>query len=87
MPLDLTPAFLIVILIAFLVFLGVAMWRMVRRRTPRSSGPLPDVPDAPPTAMPVEAPGMTAPYSSLDPFAPPKDFSTRTRVDGEPEST
>jgi hypothetical protein len=82
MTLDLTPAFLVFLA----VFIGVAMWRMVRRRNLRNSGALPDVPDAPTTAVPIEAPGMTAPYSSLDPFAPPKEHSTRTRVDGEPES-
>jgi len=81
MTLDLTPA----LLVAILVFLGVSMWRMVRGRTHRSSGPLPDVHDASPKAVPIEAPGMTLPYSSLDPFAPPKDFSTRTRGDGQPE--
>lgn len=82
MPLDLTAAYGV-----FLLVLLAGAVRKVLRRRPRSSGPLPDVPGASPTAVPMEAPGMTAPYSSLDPFAPPKDFSTRTRVDGEPEST
>ena len=35
-----------------------------------------EVPDASPTAVPIEAPGMTLPYSSVDPFAPPKRFET-----------
>lgn len=56
---------------ALVVFLALAIWRWVRR-TPRGSGPLPDVPDASPSSVPIEAPGLTAPYSSLDPFAPPK---------------
>lgn len=68
------------------VFLAVAVWRLVRRRTPRRSGPLPDVPDASPTAVPIEAPGLTLPYSSVDPFAPPKRLANRSRVDGVPES-
>lgn len=66
------------------VFLALAVWVLVRGRTPRASGPLPDVPDAPPTAEPIEAPGMTLPYSSLDPTAPTKRFAKRTRVDGAP---
>lgn len=79
MSLDLTAA--------LVVFLAVVVLRLLRRRTPRRSGPLDDVPDASPTAEPIEAPGLTLPYSSLDPSAPPKRLSTRTRVDGlhEPE--
>ena len=72
---------------AFVVFLAVAVWGLVRRRTPRRSEPLPDVPDASPTAMPIDAPGMTVPYSSLDPFAPPKQLADRRTVDGAPDST
>jgi hypothetical protein len=68
------------------VFLAVAVWRLARRRQPRRSGPLPDVPDASPTAVPIEAPGLTLPYSSLDPFAPPKRLANRTGVDGVPEA-
>ena len=68
------------------VFLAVAVWVLVRRRTPRRRGPLPDVPDALPTAVPIEAPGLTLPYSSLDPTAPTKRLGNRTRVDGVPES-
>jgi len=45
------------------------VWRLVRRRTPRR-GPLPDVPDASPSAVPSDAPGLDLPYSSLDPTAP-----------------
>ena len=59
---------------ALVVFLVVAVWRLVRHRTPRPTGPLPDVPDAPPAAVAIEAPGLTLPYSSLDPTAPPKRF-------------
>jgi hypothetical protein len=71
---------------ALVVFLAVAVWRLVRRRTPRRSGPLPDVPDASPMAVPIEAPGLDLPYSSLDPTAPTKRLANRTRVDGVPES-
>jgi hypothetical protein len=67
------------------VFLAVAVWRFFRRQTPGRGGPLPDVPDASPTAVPIEAPGLTLPYSSLDPFAPPKPLPNRTTVDGGPE--
>ena len=81
MPLDLTAAYAV-----FLVVFLAGVVRQVLRRTPRRSGPLPDVPDASPTAVPIEAPGSTLPYSSLDPFAPPKRLANRTRVDGVPES-
>lgn len=57
--------------VALALLLALAIWRWVRR-IPRGKGPLPDVPDAPSDAAPTEAPGMTLPYSSLDPTAPPK---------------
>lgn len=79
MALDLTPVLLAVILA---VVIAVPVWQLVRRRAPRGSGPLPDVPDASPTAVPIEAPGPTLPYSSLDPFAPPKRLANRTEADG-----
>ena len=77
-------------LVAFLalglvIFLAGGVWRLVRRRTRHRSGPLPDVPDASPTAVPIAAPGMNLPYSSLDPTAPPKRLANGTRVDGMPE--
>jgi hypothetical protein len=82
MTLDLTPA-----LIFFLaVFIVAAVLRLGRNRTSRSSGPFPDVPDASPTAKPIDAPGLTADYSSLDPFAPPKHLTERTDVRGAPDS-
>lgn len=65
---------------AFVVFLAVAVWALVRRRTLRWSGPLADVPDAPDTAEPIEAPGLDLPYSSLDPTAPPKRLPNGSRV-------
>ncbi len=71
----------------FLIIFIAGIVRQVLRRTPRRRGPLPDVPDASPTAVPIEAPGMTLPYSSLDPFSPPKRHADGTRVDGVPEST
>ena len=70
-----------------LAFLAVALWRFMRRRTPHEGGPLPDVPDAGPTAVSIGAPpGLTLPYSSLDPTAPPKRHPDGTRVDGVPDS-
>ena len=75
MPLDLTAAYAV-----FLVVFLAGIVRQVLRRTPRGSGPLPDVPDASPTALPIEAPGLTLPYSSLDPFAPPKRLANGTRT-------
>jgi hypothetical protein len=66
MPLDLTAA--------LAVFLSVLGWMLIRRRSQRTTGPFLDVPDAPGDATPIEAPGVTPPYSSLDPTAPPKRF-------------
>ena len=40
-----------------------------------------DVPDAPPGAEPDGAPGVTGPYSSLDPWAPPKEPMDWSRKD------
>ena len=54
------------------VILALAVWVPLRRRPPRRGGPFPDVPDASPGGVAMEAPGMTPPYSSLDPFARPK---------------
>lgn len=82
MPLELTAAYAVFLV----VFLAGVVRQVLRRRTPRGSGPLPDVPDASPTAVPIGAPGLTLPYSSLDPFAPPKRLPNGTRVDGVPES-
>ena len=65
---------------------AVPLWWVVRHR-PRGGGPLPDVPEAPPTAPRSEAPGLEMPYSSLDPYAPPKRHADGTRVDGYPDST
>jgi len=83
MPLD--AAVVAFITVVFAVVFGVGVWRLVRRRTPRRSGPLPNVPDAAATGMPIAAPGMNLPYSSLDPYAPPKRLADGTRVDGMPE--
>lgn len=58
--------------LALPLLLVIAAWGMARRRRPRMDGPFTDVPDAPLEAAPVEAPGMTHPSSSLDPWAPPK---------------
>jgi hypothetical protein len=60
------------VIAAVIIVLIVGMVRTVRRRTPRHAGPLPDVPDAPSEAAPADAPGVKFPYSSLDPYAPPK---------------
>lgn len=72
---------------ALAVFLAAAVWGWVRRRAPRRDEPLPDVPDASPSAVPIDAPGLTPPYSSLDPFAPPKQLADRSTVDEPPDST
>jgi hypothetical protein len=61
------------------------VWRFLRDRRGMESGPFPDVPDAPSMATPMAAPGITGPYSSLDPYAPPKRLANGTRVDGLPE--
>ena len=66
--------------------LALAVWVPVRHWSQRRSGPLPDVPDAPRTAEPLEAPGLTPPYRGLDPFAPPKQLAHRTGADGASES-
>lgn len=65
--------------------LALAVWVPVRHWSARCGGPLLDVPDAPPTATPLEAPGMTLPYSSLDPYAPPKRLPNRPGTDGASE--
>ena len=70
--------------LALPVLLVLAAWGMVRRRRPRSGGPFTDVPDAPAGATPTEAPGMTYPYSSLDPYAPPKQPVDWSAKDHEP---
>lgn len=64
---------------------AVRVWRFLRDRRRSDSGPFPDVPDAPSIAAPIAAPGMTGPYSSLDPYAPPKRLANGRRVDGLPE--
>jgi hypothetical protein len=58
--------------LALPVLLVLAGWGMVRRRRPRTGSPFIDVPDAPRGAGPDDAPGIAAPYSSLDPWAAPK---------------
>jgi hypothetical protein len=66
---------------ALVAFVAVAVWRLVRRRPRHGDGPLPEVPDAAPAATPVEAPGFTVPYSSLDPSAPAKRLGNGGRTD------
>lgn len=69
-------------LVAFrLAIIAAAVRSFLRRQAPTGGGPLPDVPDASPSSVPIEAPGMTLPYSSLDPFAPPKSGATRSAAD------
>lgn len=70
---------------ALIVFLAVLVWRLVGRQRHRDKGPLPDVPDASPLAVPIEA-GLTLPYSSLDPTAPPKRLGSATKIGRGPES-
>lgn len=58
--------------------LALGVWVLVRRRSLHWRGRVGDVPDAPPDATPIEAPGLTLPDSSLDPTAPPKPPTSRT---------
>jgi len=78
MRMELIP--LAIFVTALAAALAAALWRFARR-APAESGPFPDVPDAPPTATPTEAPGMTLPYSSVDPYAPPKQVIDRRNAD------
>ena len=73
-----TPELGLALLVFLVILLAAASVRLLGR-TPRRGGPLPDVPDAPRTAEPIDAPGISAPYSSLDPSAPPKPGSKPTR--------
>ena len=66
--------------------LALAVWVLVRRRSLRWTGRIPDVPDAEPTAEAIEAPGLTLPYSSVDWTAPPKLLEKRTGTDHTSES-
>lgn len=70
------------VLIASGAILALVVWVPLRRWQSRRGTPFPDVPDAPPASEPLEAPGMTLPYSSLDPFAPPKPSSQSGRGTG-----
>ena len=79
-------ATLIIPIVITVLILVVPAWWLVRHR-PRGRGPLPDVPEAPPTSPRSDAPGLDMPYSSLDPFSPPKRRADGTRVDGYPDAT
>ncbi len=79
MLLDLAPVLVLPALVA------LAVWGFVRRRTPRSPARFPDVPDASASASPIDAPGVTGPHSSLDPFAPPKQPVSWSQPDGDTE--
>ena len=67
------------------LILALAVWVPLRRWSPLRGKLFPDVPDASPPAVPLEAPGMTPPYSSLDPFAPPKQPTDWRGTDGSAE--
>ena len=67
------------------VLLVLAAWGLARRRRPRTGRPFSDLPDAAPGAQPLDAPGVAAPYSSLDPWAPPKRPVDWSRTDRTPE--
>ena len=60
-------------MLALPVLVVLAAWGLARRRRPRAGGPFIDVPDAPPGSELSDAPGVAGPYSSLDPWAPPKE--------------
>ena len=80
------PAAAIIPILMSVGIVVVPVWWLARHR-PRGRGPLPDVPEAPTAAPRSEAPGLSMPYSSLDPYAPPKRRADGTRVDGYPDST
>jgi hypothetical protein len=67
--------------LALPALLLLAAWGMARRRRPRTGAPFVDVPDAPPGSEPDDAPGVAGPYSSLDPWAPPKEPVDWSRKD------
>jgi hypothetical protein len=67
------------------ILLVLAGWGLARRRKPRTGAPFIDVPDAPPSAEPDDAPGVAGPYSSLDPWAPPKEPVDWSRTDRPPD--
>ena len=62
--------------------MALAVWVLVRRRSLRWGGRVADVRDAPPDATPMEAPGLTLPYSSVDWTARPKPMGN-ARDDAE----
>ena len=72
-------------LLALPILLLLAAWGLVRRRRPRPGGPFTDVTDAPPGAERLDAPGAAAPYSSLDPWAPPKEPVDWSPTDRTPD--
>ncbi len=75
------------VLVGFGTFLALAVWVLVRQRSLLFGGRVPDVPDAPPTATPIEAPpGLTLPYSSVDPSGPRPVPRERGSDDETPKS-
>ena len=61
----------VAVMVVSTVIIALGIWVLVRQRSLRFSGRVQDVPDAPRTATPIdEPPGLTLPYSSLDPSGP-----------------
>lgn len=69
------------VLTAIGIILALAVWVPLRRWSARGGGSFADVPDAPRDAERVDAPGAAAPYSSFDPWAPPKEPVDWSRKD------
>jgi hypothetical protein len=71
----------VAVMVASGAVLVLAVWVLVRRHSLRWNGRVPDVPDAGPKAAPIEAPGLTLPYSSVDWTAPPKQLRNGPKAD------
>jgi hypothetical protein len=67
------------------IILALAVWVLLRRWSALRGGPFVDVPDAPSGSEEVDAPGVAGPYSSLDPWAPPKQPVDWSRTDRAPD--
>ena len=67
------------------ILLVLAVWVLLRRWSAHRGGAFVDVPDAAPGSEKVDAPGVAGPYSSLDPWAPPKQPVDWSRTDRTPD--
>jgi hypothetical protein len=77
------PMYDVAVMVGSGVLLALGLWVLVRQRSLRFGGRVQDVPDAPPTATPIEEPpGLTLPYSSVDWTAPSKRLRNEPPGDG-----